>query len=174
MTAGCRVCLSVRFWGSKSICYVVLLYIYIAHLNLHAPVYRGHTALGTFLYPGQHALCTFLDQGLTALGTTRYFRAGSPGSIFGPRASSPRYIFGPRAVCPGYNTVLQGRQPYIQHGTSGQAALGTFLYQGLPALCTFLDQGQSALSTRRYFRAVSTRYIGGTRGGVRVGHGRGE
>ena len=25
--------------------------------------------------------------------------------------------------------------------------------------CTFLDQGQSALSTRRYFRAVSPRYI---------------
>ena len=55
--------------------------------------------------------------------------------------------------------VLQGRQPYIQHGTLGQAALGTFLYQGLPALCTFLDQGQSALSTRQYFMAVSPRYI---------------
>ena len=119
---------------------------------LHALVYRGHAALGTFLYPGQDALCTFLDQGLSALGTTRYFRAGSP----------------------TYNTVLQGRQPYIQHGTSRQAALGTFLYQGLPALCTFLDQGQSALSKRRYFRAVSPRYIGGTRGGVQVGHGHGE
>ena len=99
-------------------------------------------------------------------GTTQYFRAGSPGSIFELRASSPRYTFGPRAVFPGYNTVLQGRQPDIQHNTSGQAALGTFMYQGLSALCTFLDQGHSALSTTRYFRAVGPRYIGGTRGGV--------
>ena len=52
-----------------------------------------------------------------------------------------------------------GIQPWVQHGTSGQAALIPFLDPGRPALGTFLDQGLSALGTTRYFRAGSPGYI---------------
>ena len=40
------------------------------------------------------------------------------GALSHLKSECPMYIFGPRAVSPG---------PWVQHGTSGQAGLGTFL-----------------------------------------------